>query len=67
MADCQARVVITEAVLAGVATAVRDLDPTLTTVVVAGGGTDDGVQGYDDLVAEGAGAPAVDIPTTHPR
>lgn len=66
VADCQARVVITEAVLAGVATAVRDLDPTLTTVVVAGGGTDDGVQGYDDLVAEGAGAPAVDIPNDAP-
>src|SRR4029453_2678401 len=37
VSDCQARVVITETVLANVAAAVRDLDPTLTTVVVAGG------------------------------
>src|SRR4029079_8943959 len=41
VSDCQARVVITEAVLAKVATAVRDIDPTLQTVIVAGGGTDD--------------------------
>ena len=31
--DCQAKVVITESVLANVATAVRGLDPTLTTFV----------------------------------
>ena len=43
VSDCQARVVITEAVLAKVATAVRDIDPTLQTVIVAGGGTDDDV------------------------
>ncbi|MDT5014485.1 MAG: fatty-acyl-CoA synthase, partial [Mycobacterium sp.] len=34
VSDCQARVVITEAVLAKVATAVRGIDPTLGTVVV---------------------------------
>ena len=38
VSDCEARVVITEAVLAKVATAVRDIDPTLQTVIVAGGG-----------------------------
>ena len=61
--DCQAEVVITESVLAGVATAVRDIDPTLKTVIVAGAGTDDAVLGYDDvLMEEGQRAPTVDIP-----
>jgi fatty-acyl-CoA synthase len=65
--DCQARVVITEPVLANVATAVRDIDPTLATVVVAGGTTDEGVIGYDDLLAEeGNPAPVVDIPNDSP-
>ena len=50
--DCEARVVVTEPVLAGVATAVRDLDPTLADVIVAGGATEDGLLGYDDLLAE---------------
>lgn len=63
VSDCAARVVITEAVLAPVATAVRDLDSTLSTVIVAGGTTEDGVLGYDDLLAEPGPAPApVDIP-----
>ncbi|OBB48586.1 fatty-acid--CoA ligase FadD5 [Mycobacterium sp. 852002-51961_SCH5331710] len=67
VSDCQAEVVITEAVLAGVATAVRDIDPTLTTVVVAGGSTENDLIGYDDLTSE-AGAPAavVDIPNDSP-
>ncbi len=67
VSDCQAKVVITEAVLAGVATAVRDLDPTLTTVVVAGGATENDLIGYDDLISE-AGEPAavVDIPNDSP-
>jgi fatty-acyl-CoA synthase len=61
--DCQAEVVITESVLAGVATAVRDIDSTLKTVIVAGAGTDDAVLGYDDvLMEEGQRAPTVDIP-----
>ncbi|MGX9789091.1 fatty-acid--CoA ligase FadD5 [Mycobacterium sp. MMS18-G62] len=65
--DCQARVVITEPVLAKVATAVRDIDPTLSTVVVAGGGTDDEVIGYDDLLTEAGDAPEpVDIPDDSP-
>ncbi|MGO4444296.1 fatty-acid--CoA ligase FadD5 [Mycobacterium sp. 2YAF39] len=63
VSDCQAKVVITEAVLASVATAVRDIDSALTTVVVAGGATEDGVIGYDDLMAEeGTPADVVDIP-----
>jgi fatty-acyl-CoA synthase len=67
VSDCQARVVITEAVLAKVATAVRGIDPTLETVVVAGGGTDDEVIGYDDLTSEPGDAPQpVDIPDDSP-
>ena len=63
VADCQARVVITEPVLAKVATAVRDIDPTLSTVIVAGGTTDEDVIGYDDLLAEAGAAPEpVDMP-----
>jgi acyl-CoA synthetase (AMP-forming)/AMP-acid ligase II len=57
VSDCQARVVITEAVLARVATAVRDIDPTLQTVIVAGGGTDDDVAGYEDLISEPGNEP----------
>lgn len=65
--DCEARIVITESVLAGVATAVRDLDSTLATVIVAGGATDDGVLGYDDLIAEDGPPPEpVDVPNDSP-
>ena len=67
--DCEARVVITESVLAGVATAVRDLDPTLATVIAVGGATEDGVLGYDDLLAEdgdGAVPELPDIPNDSP-
>ncbi|MDT0550591.1 AMP-binding protein, partial [Streptomyces lonegramiae] len=39
--DCAARVIVTEPVLAGVATAVRDLDATLSTVIVADAPTED--------------------------
>jgi fatty-acyl-CoA synthase len=67
VSDCQAKVVITEAVLANVAAAVRDIDATLTTVIVAGGTTDDAFVGYDDLIAEeGVPAPLVDIPNESP-
>ncbi|MEI7714984.1 MAG: fatty-acid--CoA ligase FadD5 [Mycobacterium sp.] len=52
--DCEARMVITEPVLAAVATGVREIRPMLETVVVAGGSTDDGVLGYEDLIAESA-------------
>jgi fatty-acyl-CoA synthase len=65
--DCQARVMVTEVVLANVATAVRDIDPTLRTVIVAGGATDEQVLGYDDLLTEGgAGPDPVDIPDDSP-
>ncbi|KMO72920.1 long-chain fatty acid--CoA ligase [Mycolicibacterium chubuense] len=66
VSDCQAAVVVTEPVLAGVATAVRDLDATLDTVIVAAGATEDGVLGYEDLLAENAPCPAVDIPDDSP-
>lgn len=67
VSDCQAEVVITESVLSNVATAVRDIDPTLKTVIVAGAGTDDAVLGYDDvLIEEGRAAPLVDIPDDSP-
>ena len=74
VSDCQAKVVITEAVLANVATAVRDLpevSATLTAVIVAGGATEQDVIGYDDLIAEAGEAPettrvTVDIPNDAP-
>ena len=53
--DCEARVMITEAVLAPVATGVRDIQPMLGTIVVAGGSGDDvndSVVGYEDLINE---------------
>ena len=69
VSDCEAKVVITESVLADVATSVRDLDATLSTVIVAGGG-DDGVLDYDALLAEEDDGPAapvvVDIPDDSP-
>ena len=61
VSDCSASIVVTEPVLAGVATAVRDLDATLQTVVVASGETGLGVLGYEDLLAENASYPAVDV------
>ncbi|GAB7067512.1 fatty-acid--CoA ligase FadD5 [Mycolicibacterium hodleri] len=65
--DCEARVVVTEPVLASVATAVRELDPMLAEIVVAGGPTEDGLLGYDDLLAEEGAAPEpVDIPNDSP-
>ncbi len=68
--DCDAAVMIAESVLARVATAVRDLEPTLTTVIVAGGADDvaaEGVLDYDDLLAEeGEPAAVVDIPNESP-
>ena len=63
VSDCQAKVVITESVLANVAAAVRDIDPTLTTIIVAGGTTEDSLIGYDDLMAEERDEPrALDVP-----
>jgi fatty-acyl-CoA synthase len=67
VSDCEARVVLTEPVLAPVALAVRDLAPTMETVVVAGAPSEDGVLGYEDLIAEeGESHQVVDIPNDSP-
>ncbi|MGP4055834.1 fatty-acid--CoA ligase FadD5 [Mycobacterium sp. 4D054] len=66
VSDCEAKAVVTEAVLAGVATTVRDLDPTLATVISAGGGTGDDILDYDDVLAETAPCPVVDLPNDAP-
>jgi fatty-acyl-CoA synthase len=65
--DCEARVLITEAVLAPVATGVRDIQPMLDTIVVAGAATDEGVFGYEDLINERGDARDIpDIPNDSP-
>ena len=68
--DCEARVVVTEPVLAAVATGVRDIAPILETVIVAGAPAEDGILGYEDLLAEraegNAGPPIADVPNDSP-
>ena len=71
--DCEARVMITEAVLAPVATRLRDIQPSVHTIVVAGGTADntglndDSVLGYQDLIDEPGDSPEpVDIPNDSP-
>jgi fatty-acyl-CoA synthase len=65
--DCGARVMITESVLAPVANGVRDIQPLLGTIVVAGGATDDSAFGYEDLINEpGESHGPVDIPNDSP-
>ncbi|SOJ52803.1 Long-chain-fatty-acid--CoA ligase [Mycobacterium simulans] len=65
--DCGARVMITEAVLAPVAVNVRDIQPLVNVIAVAGGSTDDSVLGYEDLITEpGDTAEPVDIPNDSP-
>ncbi|TGD90082.1 long-chain-fatty-acid--CoA ligase [Mycolicibacterium sp. CH28] len=65
--DCEAGVLVTEPVLVDVAKAVRDIAPALSTVVVAGAATEDGVLGYEDLIAEDGDAhEPVDIPNDSP-
>ncbi|MGE2835327.1 fatty-acid--CoA ligase FadD5 [Mycobacterium sp. SMC-4] len=70
VSDCEAKVVITESVLTNVATAVRELEPTLATVIVAGGSAEDAdaeVLDYEQLVTESDGdCPVVDIPNDSP-
>lgn len=67
VSDCAAEVVITESVLENVATAVRDIDPKLATVIVAGGTSRDDVLDYDDVLASTTAAPPlVDIPDDSP-
>ncbi|MGF2947149.1 fatty-acid--CoA ligase FadD5 [Mycobacterium sp. Lab-001] len=65
--DCQARVVVTESVLAPVAAAVCRSQPLLETMVVAGGATEGDGLGYEDLIGEtGASHQPVDVPTESP-
>ncbi|GBE63784.1 fatty-acid--CoA ligase FadD5 [Mycobacterium sp. MFM001] len=65
--DCEARVMITEPVLAAVATGVRNVTPVLDMIVVAEAAGDDGVVGYEELIDE-TGDPhePVDIPNDSP-
>jgi fatty-acyl-CoA synthase len=65
--DCEARVMITEAVLAPVAAGVREIQSLMGTIVVAGGSSDDSVFGYDDLIDEpGVPVQAADVPNDSP-
>ena len=65
--DCEARVMITESVLAPVGNGVRNITSVLTTIVVAGDTAEDGLLGYEDLVNEpGDPAELVDIPNDSP-
>lgn len=65
--DCEARVVITEPVLAAVATGVANLTPVLGMIIVADGASEEGVLGYGDLINEtGADPEPVDIPNDSP-
>lgn len=70
VSDCAAKVIVTESVLAKVATAVRGIDATLATVIVAGGSSEDGTFDYEDAVAEGGAVSprevTVDIPNDSP-
>ncbi|OBH85575.1 long-chain fatty acid--CoA ligase [Mycobacterium scrofulaceum] len=65
--DCEARVMITESVLVPVAAGVREVEPLLDTIVVAGGAGDERLLGYEDLIGEqGASHDHVDIPNDSP-
>jgi len=65
--DCEARVLITEPVLAPVAAGVRGVTSVLETIVVAGDSADDGLLAYEDLLNEpGEPASPADIPNDSP-
>lgn len=65
--DCAAHVMLTEAALAPVAIGVRDIQPLLSVIVVAGGSSEDSVFGYEDLLNEaGDVVEPVDIPNDSP-
>jgi fatty-acyl-CoA synthase len=65
--DCEARVVITESVLAPVAAGVRNLTSVLSSIVVAGDSGEDGLLAYEDLVNEpGDPARAADVSNESP-
>jgi fatty-acyl-CoA synthase len=68
--DCEARLMITEPVLAAVGSSVRNITSVLSTIVVAGNAADaadEGLLSYQDLVTE-SGDPfeALDIPNDSP-
>jgi fatty-acyl-CoA synthase len=68
--DCEARVMISEPVLAAVATGVRTIVPVLNMIVVAGSASDpadESLLGYEELVNEPGDPPEpVDIPNDSP-
>lgn len=65
--DCVAHVMLTEAALAPVAIGVRNIQPLLSVIVVAGGSSHDSVFGYEDLLNEAGDVhEPVDIPNDSP-
>jgi fatty-acyl-CoA synthase len=65
--DCEARLMITESVLAPVGNRVRNITSVLNTVVVAGDTAEEGLLGYEDLANEpGDPAEPMDIPNDSP-
>lgn len=65
--DCVAHVMLTEAALAPVAIGVRNIQPLLSVIVVAGGSSQDSVFGYEDLLNEAGDVhEPVDIPNDSP-
>lgn len=65
--DCVAHVMLTEAALAPVAIGVRNIQPLLSVIVVAGGSSQDSVFGYENLLNEAGDVhEPVDIPNDSP-
>lgn len=65
--DCVAHVMLTEAALPPVAIGVRNIQPLLSVIVVAGGSSQDSVFGYEDLLNEAGDVhEPVDIPNDSP-
>lgn len=65
--DCVAHVMLTEAALAPVAIGIRNIQPLLSVIVVAGGSSQDSVFGYEDLLNEAGDVhEPVDIPNDSP-
>lgn len=65
--DCVAHVMLTEAALVPVAIGVRNIQPLLSVIVVAGGSSQDSVFGYEDLLNEAGDVhEPVDIPNDSP-